>query len=516
MGLLELATGFNIAVLLVFFLFLITLRVLFSCWISPTLKYWKIRRNGFGGPTPSFPFGNIKDIVKMSGDSSLQSSNSPHDIHSNVFPYFAQWQKSHGKTFIYWLGTEPFLYIAEPEFLKKMSGSVMAKSWGKPTVFKNDRDPMFGNGLVMVEGDEWVRQRHIITPAFNPINLKVMASLMVESATNMLDNWTTFINSGKPEIDAEREIIKTAGEIIAKTSFGVSYKTVQNVLEKLRALQVTLFKSNRFVGVPFSKFFCPKKTLEAKRLGKEIDQLFLSIINDRKKSIKGKTPQDLLGILLQGSPVDSRLGKTLSQQELVDECKTFFFGGHETTALAITWTLLLLAMNPEWQDQLRDEIKEVVKDGEIDVNTLAGLKKMGWVLNEVLRLYPSAPNVQRQAREDIRVDDLTIPNGTNMWIDLVAMHHDPELWGEDVNEFKPERFKGDMYGGCKHKMGYLPFGFGGRMCVGRNLTFMEYKIVLTLILPRFSFTLSPTYTHSPAILLSLRPKYGLPLRFQPL
>nr|POF07576.1 cytochrome p450 [Quercus suber] len=310
-----------------------------------------------------------------------------------------------------------------------MSGSVMAKSWGKPTVFKNDRDPMFGNGLVMVEGDEWVRQRHVITPAFNPINLKVMASLMVESATNMLDNWTTFINSAKPEIDAEREIIKTAGEIIAKTSFGVSYKTGQKVLEKLRALQVTLFKSNRFVGVPFSKFFCPKKTLEAKRLGKEIDQLFLSIINDRKKSIKGKTPQDLLGILLQGSPVDSRLGKTLSQQELVDECKTFFFGGHETTALAITWTLLLLAMNPEWQDQLRDEIREVVKDGEIDVNTLAGLKKMGWVLNEVLRLYPSAPNLQRQAREDIRVDDLTIPNGTNMWIDLVAMHHDPEQWG---------------------------------------------------------------------------------------
>lgn len=203
-----------------------------------------------------------------------------------------------------------------------------------------------------------------------------MASLMVESATNMLDNWTTFINSGKPEIDAEIEIIKTAGEIIAKTSFGVSCKTGHKVLEKLRALQVTLFKSNRFVGVPFSKFFCPKKTLEAKRLGKEIDQLFLSIINDRKKSIKRKTPQDLLGILLQGSPVDGRLGKTLSQQELVDECKTFFFGGHETTALAITWTLLLLAMNPEWQDHLRDEIREVVKDGGIDVNTLAGLKKV--------------------------------------------------------------------------------------------------------------------------------------------
>ncbi|GMY39834.1 cytokinin hydroxylase-like [Fagus crenata] len=515
MGFLELPQVFNIAMVVIIFLFL---RVLFSCWISPTLVYWKVRRNGLGGPTPSFPFGNISDMTKKNGDSSLQPSNSPHDIHSNVFPFFARWQKSHGKTFIYWLGTEPFLYIAEPEFLKKMSSEVLAKSWGKPTVFKNDRDPMFGNGLVMTEGDEWVRHRHVITPAFNPTNLKVMAKLMVESTTNMLDNWTTLINSGKPEIDVEKEITTTAGEIIAKTSFGISYQSGQLVLQKLRALQMTLFMSNRFVGVPFSKFFFPKRTLEAKRLGKEIDQLFLSIITDRKKSMKaGKPSHDLLGLLLQGSThVDSRLGKTLTPQQLVDECKTFFFGGHETTALAITWTLLLLATHPEWQTQLRDEIKEVVKDGEFDVNMLAGLKKMGWVLNEVLRLYPSAPNVQRQAREDIRVDDLTIPNGTNMWIDVVGMHHDPNLWGEDVNEFKPERFKGDMHGGCKHKMGYVPFGFGGRMCIGRNLTFMEYKVVLTLILSRFSFTLSPTYTHSPAILLSLRPKYGLPLRFQPL
>lgn len=82
-----------------------------------------------------------------------------------------------GKVFVYWLGTEPFLYIADPEFLKKMSTEVMAKRWGKPSVFRNDRDPMFGSGLVMVEGNDWVRHRHIIAPAFNPLNLKVCLSL---------------------------------------------------------------------------------------------------------------------------------------------------------------------------------------------------------------------------------------------------------------------------------------------------------------------------------------------------
>lgn len=79
-----------------------------------------------------------------------------------------------GKVFVYWLGTEPFLYIADPEFLKQMSSAVVGKSWGKPSVFRNDRKPMFGTyGLTMVEGDDWVRHRTVLTPVFSPPNLKV-------------------------------------------------------------------------------------------------------------------------------------------------------------------------------------------------------------------------------------------------------------------------------------------------------------------------------------------------------
>ncbi|KAK7270858.1 hypothetical protein RJT34_26341 [Clitoria ternatea] len=503
------------ALLAILPLFLI-LKLTFSWWVSPIQKHLKLRRCGFGGPPPSFPLGNIQEIkMKNSVNSSHGSSNLTHDIHSTVFPYFSRWQNSHGKVFIYWLGTEPFLYIADPEFLKKMSTEVMAKRWGKPRVFRHDRDPMFGNGLVMVEGNEWVRHRHVIAPAFSPLNLKAMASMMVESTNQMIDRWISQINMGNPEIDVEREVVATAGEIIARTSFGMKGQNAKEVSEKLRALQMTLFKTTRYVGVPFGKCFNVKKTLEAKKLGKEIDKLLLSVIKDRKKSsINRQSQEDLLGLLLRGNhQVD---GKKFTTRELVDECKTFFFAGHETTALAISWTLFLLATHEDWQIQLRDEIREVVGDKQLDINGLAGLRKMKWVMNEVLRLYPTAPNVQRQAREDIRVDNLTVPNGTNMWIDVVAMHHDPTLWGKDVNEFRPERFMDDVNGGCNHKMGYLPFGFGGRMCVGKNLSFMEYRVVLTLLLSRFSFKLSPGYNHSPSIMLSLRPSYGLPLIVQPL
>ncbi|XVF53597.1 hypothetical protein PTKIN_Ptkin05aG0111000 [Pterospermum kingtungense] len=528
MGFFKLSQAFFCLAMVAFLPYLL-LRLVFSCWILPILAYLKLKRNGFGGPTPSFPLGNIremknkKNIIINDNDSSLEyySSGVSHDIHSTVFPYFARWQKTHGKVFIYWLGTEPFLYIADPEFLKKMSSGVLGKSWGKPIVFKHDREPMFGTGgLVMVEGDDWVRHRHVITPAFSSSNLKAMASLMVEPATKMLDRWATLISCDKPEIDVEREITTTAGEIIARTSFGLSQGKGCTVFEKLRAMQMTLFNSNRYVGVPFSKWMCLKKNLEAKKLGKEIDNLLLSIIDDRKKSWDGSPQKDLLGLLMEGNHVDGRAGKSLTTRELVDECKTFFFGGHETTALALSWTLLLLAMHPHWQNQLREDIRQLIVIGdnkEIDFTRLSALKKMGWVMNEVIRLYSPAPNVQRQAREDIKVDDVVIPNGTNIWIDVVGMHHDPAIWGDDVNEFRPERFKDDhLYGGCKHKMGFLPFGFGGRMCVGRNLTTMEYKVVLTLMLTRFSFSLSPTYRHSPAILLSLRPRHGLPLIVQPL
>lgn len=499
-------------------------KVVVSWWILPILAHKNLKRNGFEGPSPTFPLGNITEMKKImkaaaaiSGSSSTSfasSNNFSHDIHSTIFPHFAQWQNSYGKKFVYWLGTEPFLYIADPQLVKKISEAVMGKNWGKPAVFRNDREPMFGDGLVMTEGDDWIRHRHILTPAFNPANLKAMTKFMVESTTKMVKEWRSLVNSGQPEIDVEREITATAGDIIAKASFGMSSGGGgEEALNNLRALQLTLFSNSSYVGVPFSSVFLyPARTLAAKKLGAQIDRLFFSIISHRKLS--PDSDSDLLTRLIQSQ---SNQRVALTPREVVDECKTFFFGGHETTALAISWTLLLLATRPEWQNILREEIKEVVGDKDIDFSMLSSLKKMGWVWNEVLRLYPSAPNIQRQAKGDIDLGDMKIPKGTNIWIDIVAMHHDSTLWGDDVNEFKPERFQQDtIHGGCNHKMGYLPFGFGGRMCIGRNLSSMEYKIVLTLILSTFSLSLSPSYSHSPANLLSLRPAHGIPLILSPL
>lgn len=203
-----------------------------------------------------------------------------------------------------------------------------------------------------------------------------MVSLMVETTTKMLDEWTGALNSGMHEIDVERDVIKTAAQIIAKTSFGMSHKYAERVFEKLRAMQTMLYRPDRWLGVPFSRLISLKQTLEERRLGKEIDNLLLAIITARKASHMSDPQQDLLGLLLSENHVHELNGKKLSARQLVDECKTFFFGGHETTALAVSWTLFLLANHPKWQSLLREEIMEVTRGEPLDFAMLPKLKKV--------------------------------------------------------------------------------------------------------------------------------------------
>lgn len=213
-----------------------------------------------------------------------------------------------------------------------------------------------------------------------------MGSLMVMVTNKMLDRWTSIINSGQQEFNIEAEISTTMGMIVAKTTFGLNYHHGEEVLQKLRAMHQVLYASNRYVGVPFSQFLSPKRYLKAKRLGDKIDAHFITIINDRINlkqsgglgSTAANPEKNLLDLML----ADHDNTKPLTTKELVDECKTFFVGGHETSALALTWTLFLLAVHPEWQNQLREEIKEVVGIEHVDVAMLGGLKKVNHTLTK--------------------------------------------------------------------------------------------------------------------------------------
>uniref|UniRef100_F6HIS8 Cytochrome P450 714C2 n=1 Tax=Vitis vinifera TaxID=29760 RepID=F6HIS8_VITVI len=137
--------------------------------------------------------------------------------------------------------------------------------------------------------------------------------------------------------------------------------------------------------------------------------------------------------------------------------------------------------------------------------------KLKMVIQEVLRLYPGVAFVSRQTLKDVKLGDILVPKGVNIWIWIPALHQDPELWGSDAEKFNPERFANGISGACKSPNAYIPFGVGTRMCPGQNLAITEMKILFTIILSHFSLSISPNYLHSPRLNLLLEPEYGVNL-----
>lgn len=133
------------------------------------------------------------------------------------------------------------------------------------------------------------------------------------------------------------------------------------------------------------------------------------------------------------------------------------------------------------------------------------------VIHETLRLYGPAVITSREAFADMKVGDLTVPKGTNIWIPVTTLHRDPDNWGPDVGEFKPERFARGIAEACKYPQSYIPFGFGSRLCIGQTFAMLELKILVSLMLSNFCFSMSPEYRHSPVFKMLLVPQHGIRL-----
>jgi len=139
------------------------------------------------------------------------------------------------------------------------------------------------------------------------------------------------------------------------------------------------------------------------------------------------------------------------------------------------------------------------------------LVQITMVIQETLRLYPPAAFVAREALNDLKIGSLNIPKGTNIRIPVALAHRDPVVWGPNSDRFDPGRFANGIAGACKAPHMYMPFGVGARTCAGQNLAMVELKVVLSLVLSKFEFALSPKYVHCPAFRLTIEPGNGVPL-----
>ncbi|KAK1403558.1 Cytokinin trans-hydroxylase [Heracleum sosnowskyi] len=499
--------------------------IVIRLWWRPRMIEQHFSKQGIRGPSYHFFIGNAKEIGSlMFKASSMPFPPFSHNILPRVLSFYHHWKKIYGATFVVWFGSTVRLTVADPELIREIlcsKSELYEKIQAHPLIKQVE-----GEGLLSLNGDKWAHHRKIITPTFHMDNLKLLIPAVSSSVMEKLENWLPELStSAEVEIEVSKWYQALTEKIVTRTTFGSSNKEGTAIF-KLQAQQTAL-ASQAFhkVFIPGYRFLPTKRNMKSWKLDKKIKKSLVGVIESRRANWKDEMlengPRDLLGLMIQASIKEEKqsyyspASSPITVHDIVEECKSFFFAGEQTTSNLLTWTTILLAMHPEWQVMARDEVLEVC--GSRDPPTkdnVSKLKMLGMILNETLRLYPPVVATIRRAKIDLELGSCKVPRGTELLIPILAVHHDRAIWGNDANEFNPGRFLNGVARAANHPVAFMPFSVGVRTCIGQNLATLQAKLTLAIILQKFTFRLSPQYQHAPTVLMLLYPQYGAPIIFQ--
>lgn len=369
------------------------------------------------------------------------------------------------------------MMIAHPDAVEQVLRSGR-ENYVKGSVYDGTR-LLLGQGLVTSEGHLWRRQRELANPAFRPAKLEQYLNVMADCTAQLLTTWQTTGHSGSR--DAQREMTRLTLAIVGRTLFGLdlsqhSERTAAAFGAALAAigrrgpgsLQVPLW-----LPTPGNRRF--RRTLD------ELDTMVYGVIGRFRAGQAENADQTLLGAYLESR--DPATGTGMDDRQLRDEVITLYLAGHETTASLLSWALYRLARHPDVQAKVAAEIDARLPDGVPSLEQLKGLQYTSQVIHEVLRLYPPAWTVARNAVHDDEVMGYRVAAGTIVMVSPYFAHRLPEFW-PDPSRFDPERFTSAAIAG-RHPFAYFPFSLGPRICIGLQFSLYEARLVLGMLLRQF-------------------------------
>jgi cytochrome P450 len=365
---------------------------------------------------------------------------------------------------------------------------------------------LLGEGLLTSEEFVHLRQRRLMQPAFHRERISGYGETMVRYAERATDRW----RAGET-IDVHREMVSLTLAIVGKTLFDADVEGEADEIGGALTEVMELFQ--RLLMVPFGELLEKLPLPSTRRFEKargRLDATIARLIAERRKNPRDRT--DLLTLLILAQDTEGD-GGGMNDAQLRDEAMTIFLAGHETTANALTWTWHLLSQNPEMEGRLHEELDRVLGGRPPAVSDLPRLRYTEMVLSESMRLYPPAWIVGRRATVDQDLAGYRIPAGSIVLLSQWITQRDARFFPDPLR-FDPLRFTPEAVA-ARPKFAYFPFGGGPRVCIGEGFAWMEGVLLLATIARRWRFLRAGGAAVTPAAMITLRPKGGLPMRIEP-
>jgi cytochrome P450 len=358
---------------------------------------------------------------------------------------------------------------------------------------------LFGDNLVVSEGDRWVRQRRLAQSAFLRHRLTGYAEVMVDATAQMLLRWRGGADAGQA-IDVGPEMSRLAMAIAGRALFGRDMSDDADTVGKSFTAGASYLErrfNNPFTTPPL---WVPSPgNLRFKRALRALNEIVLAMIRDRRR--EGRAHGDLLSILMQAR--DEETGETMSDDELRSAVLTFFLAGHETTATALTWAWFFLASRPAIRERVRGEAVAVLGDRRPTFADVSQLHHARMVIEEAMRLCPPIWAVPRQAVADDEIGGYRIPAGSTVCLCPFVTHRHPDFW-ESPTVFDPDRFTPER-SAQRPKGAYFPFLSGPHQCIGNEFAMLEMRLIVAMVLREFDLGLLPGQVIEPKGSLTIRP-----------
>ena len=397
-----------------------------------------------------------------------------------------------------------------------VSGAELAAEFADESRFEKSLSPALvalrefvGEGLFTAYNDEtnWSLAHDLLRPAFTKSSMQRYHPIMLAAAKELFDTW----DARAEPVDVSADMTKLTMETISRAAFSHDFGSFSRTEpHPFIPAMIAALKAGQRKG---SLASMPGAALMGKRIDKRnahhqayVDDLIDGIIAERRAG-DPDDDTDLLGIMLNTPHPET--GERLDDINIRHQILTFLVAGHETTSGALSFALYYLTRNPELMAQAHAEVDAILgsdPDAEPTFEQVPKFRFLRRVLDEGLRLWPTAPAFTRSPREETVIGGKYVMRPEDWAIVVLPMvHRDKAVWGEDADEFNPDRF---LPGNSRGRLAqtYKPFGTGERSCIGRQFALHEAILVLARMLHRYDVAPDPSYELEIAERLTLMPK----------